>query len=161
MDSATRHHRPVMRAVGGWGQVLVGAGITQRLQLFGDPRQRPTGKPVLLRIDLSGSTSPPLILTAGLVERWAQIIPPNVISFDLRGNKFVSDTVVDALGEMLLRAADGPRMVADVNLFGCRVSAGAVERLVLRCPTLIEVARCAFSTEIYNRGCHWIPRMFA
>jgi DNA polymerase sigma len=22
------------------------------------------------------------------------------------------------------------------------------------------VARCAFSAEIYTRGCHWIPRMF-
>jgi hypothetical protein len=23
------------------------------------------------------------------------------------------------------------------------------------------MARCAFSAEIYTRGCHWIPRMFA
>jgi GNAT superfamily N-acetyltransferase len=24
-----------------------------------------------------------------------------------------------------------------------------------------EDVRCAFPTEIYTRGCHWIPRMFA
>jgi hypothetical protein len=24
-----------------------------------------------------------------------------------------------------------------------------------------DMARCAFSAEIYTRGCHWIPRMFA
>jgi hypothetical protein len=23
------------------------------------------------------------------------------------------------------------------------------------------IARCAFSTEIYTRGCHWIPRLLA
>jgi hypothetical protein len=32
----------------------------------------------------------------------------------------------------------------------------------LKAPTLdTGLVRCAFSAEIYTRGCHWIPRMFA
>lgn len=132
--------RPALTSVGGWGTVLLASQVASRLSFVGDPQEAAlavaNGEMVNLAINLSNSSRLQTILTAQLVCGWATMIPPNVTTFDLRGNKYVTDDVLDALGTML---QDAGYCVKEVNLFGCRVTIDAVERLALRCPTITEI----------------------
>lgn len=143
--TAVLQARPTLKAVGGWGAVLFPAQVASKLSFVGDPRQAAVavanGEMVEMGINLSGSLRPQILLTAELVHSWAAMIPPNVSLFDLRGNKFVTDEVLDALGVMLQWQNEhgGGCLVKQVNVFGCRVTIDAVERLALRCPTITEI----------------------